>query len=161
MIEKSDQVDIYGSGMNYHIACEFSYMLSRIDKRVNVPESTNTRINQALLSDKTHVAVVLSHTGNTKQYEELLHILRKKETKIIILTGYLSSKLAQLSDYKIYVMPGRKFSDMGPMFFSESTKYVLNILFALLFTKNYRMNVDRSSEYAKMANYEKEIKDTI
>lgn len=159
IILNAEQVDIYGSGLNYHIACEFAYMLSRIEKKVTVPESSNTRYNQAMLSNENHVAIVLSHTGNTKQYNELLRNIRKKKTKIVILTGYFSSKLAQLSDYKIYVMPGRKFSDMGPIFFSESTKYVLNVLFSILFTKNYKTNVQRSSEYAKMANYETEVRD--
>lgn len=159
IIMNAEQVDIYGSGLNYHIASEFAYMLSRIEKKVTVPESTNTRYNQAMLSNEKHVAIVLSHTGNTKQYEELLRNIRKKKTKIVILTGYFSSKLAQLSDYKIYVMPGRKFSDMGPIFFSESTKYVLNVLFSILFTKNYKTNVERSSEYARMANYENEVRD--
>lgn len=157
IIDNSKQVDIYGSGLNYHIACEFSYMLSRIGKRVNVPESTNTRFNQAMLSNEDHIAIVLSHTGNTKQYEEILNILKRRKTKIVILTGYLSSRLAQLSDYKVYVMPGRKFSDMGPIFFSESTKYILNVLFSILFTKKYKVNVENSSEYAKVVNYENEI----
>ena len=159
LIEKAQQIDLYGSGVNLHIAQEMAYLLSRIGKKVLISDSTNSRLTQAITSNNKHIAFVLSHTGETEKYVKIAKILKERNTTIIAMTGYLNSSLAKLSNFHFYISPGKRFIDMGPIIFATSTRYILYTIFASLFTYNYDHNIIASTEYAKIANYELQLQD--
>ena len=159
LLDKAEQIDFYGSGVNLHIAQELTYLLMRVGKKAYVSDSTNVRLTQAFSSKENHIAIILSHTGETQKYIDIVNILNEKKTMTISLTGYIDSTIAKLTNYHFYVRPGRRFKDMGPVVFSTSTRYVLYVLFASLFAHNYSDSVKKSDEYAKLANYELQIKD--
>ncbi len=152
LIDKASEIDLYGSGMNLNVAHEAAYLFMRLGKKANVSEYSNVQMNQIFYSDKGHLAIILSHSGETVRCIETVKILRKKKTKTVCLCGYMNSKLSLLCDVSIYIKPGKRFIDMGPLFFSTSTRYVLYILFAVLFAENYDANMERFEEYIKITS---------
>ncbi|MFV0395769.1 MAG: MurR/RpiR family transcriptional regulator [Coprobacillaceae bacterium] len=154
LMMNADQIDIYGLGINYYIAEEIKYLIGRLDKKVVINDSKNERYAQVLSSNEKHIAFVLTHTGEEKEQLKIAKLIQNQGTKIISLTGDENSSLAKISDYNIYIKPGDRFVDMGPIVFSTSTRYVLDTIFGYMFTFVYRNNKEKFDTYAKLTNYE-------
>lgn len=149
LLDKAEQIDFYGSGVNLHLAHEASYLFMRLGKKVSVSESSSIHMAQTYFSNEKHVAIILSHSGETAKHIEAVKILQKRRTKTVCLCGYMNSKLAKLCDICIYIKPGKRFIDMGPLIFSTSTRYVLHTFFAVLFSWKYEKHMTDFEDYIK------------
>ncbi len=147
------QVDLYGMGLNKQLLEIEKYQLMRLGIPCLQEESRNARFSQALHSDSSHVAIIISHRGNTKDYLYIAYKLKEKGTPIIVLCGDLQSPLAKLADVCIYINPGNEFSDMATLVFKVSVNYVLDTIFACVYARKEDSIQKQLDDFEKLAHY--------
>lgn len=137
-LDQARQIDLYAFDENLYIAQMTSYNFLQIGKTVVVNPAANSQYMQALTSEpKTHVAILLSRTGENKRLIDIAKILKKKKVQMILLTPAKDSTLVKLCDEFLYVANTEEFLDMGGLIFSAGVRYYQDVLFGLLLSKHY------------------------
>ncbi len=137
-LAKAKIIDIYAYDQNHSLAQMAAYNLLQIKRIVIVNSAMNSQYMQALNSDETHVAVIISRTGENKRLIEVAKILKQKKVKIILLGTAKNSTLAELADELLYVANSVEYLDLGGMIFSVGVRYYQDVLFSLLLSRNYQ-----------------------
>lgn len=140
-------VDIYASGINAYSASEFAYLTNRLAIKTYTFEDNAMQFSQAMNADQKHCAILISHWGENKRLIKIATLLKKKEITTIAITGSTTSTLSKIVDHTLLIKTGNRFSDLGPIVFTTSIKYILNIIFGILFTLNYEKNLDHISSF--------------
>lgn len=146
-VEMSEQIDFYAFDDNVSIArmacCWFMYA----GKAAIVDGASNTQLMRALSTPKTHLAMILSRTGENKHLIKTAQILKKRGIKTILFTPERGSTLVSLCDEFVYVANTEEFLDMGSLIFSAGVQYLLNVIFGILLSRNYTQAVKRMDAF--------------
>lgn len=137
-LDKAKQIDLYAFDDNLYIAQMTSYNFLQINKLSVVNIAANSQYMQALSSNKDHVALILSRTGENKRLVDIAKILQENGVKSILLTPIKDSKLVTLCDEFLYVANTEEYLDMGSLIFGAGVRYYLDVLFGLLLSKHYK-----------------------
>ena len=142
-VETSEQIDFYAFDDNVNIAraacCWFTYA----GKSAIADSASNTQLMRALSVPKTHVAMILSRTGQNKCLIKIAQILKRRGIKSILFTPERGSPLVALCDEFVYVANTDEFLNMGSLIFSTGVQYLLNVIFGILISRNYAQAVKR------------------
>jgi DNA-binding MurR/RpiR family transcriptional regulator len=109
-------------------------------KRVAVANSSMTaQLAQAMLSDSTHLAFIISRTGLNKRLLRTAQLLKQQGTKIVLFSTSHKTPLAKYADEFLYVANtlDLDYIDMGGMIFSVGVRYYQDVLFGLLLAQDY------------------------
>lgn len=160
LLDQAAVIDIYGPGSNQYLAYNFMMPLKRIKKQVNIPFSHQEFIANALSSDATHAALVITYTGEMKEVIEYCKLLRQTNTPIIGITSIGDNSISQLCDITLNIATQEKiYSKIGTFSSKNAIMYVLNILYAGIFVKNYEQNMENLLGHKKRAtNFNSKIK---
>lgn len=136
LINKAKQVVFFGYDLNYYIAQSTVYYFLQINKMALIHDAMSSQMNRAISLDKTDVAIIISRSGENKKLIQTAKILRKKGTKIILLTSNKETTLVKLCDEFIYVANTVEFLNMGGIIFGVGCRYILDVLFGILISYN-------------------------
>lgn len=137
LLDRAAQIDFYAFDNNVNIAQTTSWCFMNIGKAATADPSTNIQIMRALSAPQTHVAILLSRTGENKRLIKIAQILKKRQIKSILFTTERGSPLVALCDEFIYVANTEEFLDMGVFIFNAGVQYLMNVLVGLLISHNY------------------------
>jgi RpiR family transcriptional regulator, repressor of rpiB and als operon len=98
LIHGARQLDFYGLGGSAQIARDVAHKFLRIGVRAAVLDDTHMMAMSAALLQPTDVVIAFSHSGRTTGVLEATQIAHDKGARVIALTNYESSPLAELSD---------------------------------------------------------------
>lgn len=152
-ILKAKQVDLYGRGMNRQLLEMEKYHFVRIGIQASQEEFRNARFSQALNADQSHVALMISHRGNTAEYLHIAKELKRKGVKIILLCGIPDSPLAKMADILFEIDIGSYFEEMSTIVFKLSAGYILDTLFAIALAKQGNQLRERLTAFENLAHY--------
>lgn len=139
-MNESRVIDIYGMGGSQTIAMDFKDRMIRIGRDVRLESEEANRYYQAMNSDKTHFAIVISHSGMTKNMIEVARILKEQKTPILGITSEGENDLIPLVNYSIRTATAeQKFMmyKIENMASQVAVKYILDVLFACIYDMEY------------------------
>ena len=141
MLLEAQSIDIYGTGINLHLAYDFAYKMARIHRRVQIGLDDQQQRLFAATPCPGHCAIVISYSGetpNTVQYACLLH---ETKTPFISITSAGENSVAQYADERLYIATMEKqFSKIGAFASYTSMSAIMNYLYAGIFSRNYDQN---------------------
>jgi len=148
-LSKAKQIDFYGTGINLYAGMIASFHFMRAGKSSTALNSVYELQINALNSDASRVAIVLSNTGENEDLIKIARALKGNHVFTIVITRIKNSTLARLSDETILIVGRNQFQDMATLSYKASMNVVLDILFALLFSKNFENNLKNIDAYAE------------
>ena len=98
LIHGANQREFYGLGGSAQIARDVAHKFLRIGVRASVYDDTHMMAMSASLLKSDDLVLAFSHSGRTASILEAVQIARGNGAKIIAITNYGSSPLADLSD---------------------------------------------------------------
>lgn len=137
-------IDIYGQGSSRASADEFKEKMQRLGKTICIEAGYTEQIHQAINSDHTHYAIVISHSGNNLENLKIINILKKKQIPMLGITNNKDTYLARAAQDNIYteVSEARSLISKIETFGSNvAVQFILDCLYSFLFHLNYRDNL--------------------
>ena len=98
LIHEANHREFYGLGGSAQIARDVAHKFLRIGVRASVYDDTHMMAMSASLLKPDDLVLAFSHSGRTTGVLEAVQIARNNGAKIIAITNYGSSPLADLSD---------------------------------------------------------------
>lgn len=141
LIAGASHVDIYAHSHNVHPAQMFEERLLSIGKPVSCPLTWEREIRCALGSDETHVALVISYSGLSRNIRELLPVLHKRRVPVIFVgSPAVRRRNPGLAAY-LFVSDREHLQNRITQFSSHiAVQFVLDTLFSCVFARNYDCN---------------------
>ena len=118
---------------NFILAQAACYNLSQIQCDALTHMSMNSQFSQALKSDPTHLAIIISRTGENKRLIRTADILKKQKVKIVLLSTSKESTLARKCDEFLYIANTIEYLDLGSTIFSVGVRYYFDVIFGLFY----------------------------
>lgn len=142
LLDRAHRINIYTSSNNVQIAENFQYKMSYIDKIVSVLTINYQQELEAIKTNENTVSIILSYSGKNKDLLRIIQLLKKKNRTIILISSILDNTFDKYSDFHLYLCPREDcFKGRISTFSSHiSAQYVMDILFSLIFKKNYDEN---------------------
>lgn len=130
-------IDFFGVGASNIVAFDATYKFMRIGKNVACYQLYDRQYVQAVNADSTHVAVIFSYSGETKEMVEVLNELQKHGCYVITVTCSSANTLSKLADTSIYVSSKEAVLRSGAMASRITQLYIVDILYALCCQYDY------------------------
>lgn len=102
LFSKADKLLFYGSGGSDVIALDGYHKFLRLGFNVTTHSNSHFMMIQAAHLSQTDIAVLISHTGESREVLEIAENAKKQGAKIICITSYINSNLAKLSDIALF-----------------------------------------------------------
>lgn len=103
-ILKADKIEFFGFGGSNVIAQDGYHKFIRTGLSVNSQIDSHMQLMSASQLKKNDVAILISHTGKSKDILDILNTVQKNEVKTIGITGYTQSPLSQAVDIPLYTL---------------------------------------------------------
>lgn len=132
LIYKSKVIDLYGSGASNLVAIDASYKFMRINKLTQCYQLFDRQIVQALNSNETHIAIIFSFTGETKEMIEIAKILQENNIDIVAVIGTIGSTLQKYSEYPIFFNSKETTFRSGAMSSRIAQLYVVDLIYMMV-----------------------------
>lgn len=98
------KVELFGSGGSNVIAMDAYHKLIRTGISVNVQSDTHMQLMSASQLTNEDVAIIISHTGASKDMMHILEVVKANGVKTIGITNFAKSPLSQGVDIALYTM---------------------------------------------------------
>ena len=131
-IRGAEHIDFYSMDNNRNIAQMAAESFIVVGKYSTVHTTTKIQYMQARNAPKTHLAFIISRTGENRFLIDIAKILKEKAITILLITANPNSTIAGLSTVVFPVKSNEKMEELGPRTFLTGAKYVIDVLFALL-----------------------------
>jgi DNA-binding MurR/RpiR family transcriptional regulator len=99
---QANKILFYGSGGSDVIALDAYHKFLRLGLNVTTHSNSHLMMIQASHLSEKDVAVLISHTGESREVLEIAENAKKQGTKIIGITSYINSTLAKLADITLF-----------------------------------------------------------
>lgn len=144
MLVQARQIDVYGAGINTHLAYDFAYKMERIHRKVSIGLDHQQQILSACTSGPDHCAIVISYSGETTLTVRYAKALYETKTPILSITSQGENSVSNYAAQKLYIATLEKqFSKIGPFASSLSIMTLLNYLYAGVFAQDYDDNYQK------------------
>lgn len=141
-LKRSKIIDVYTSAGHIYFAENFKFQMQEIGVSVNVPIEEYQQRLVAASSDSTHTAMIISFGGRGINTNDLIRILKKNRTPIIMITTP-NSPIEKYGDYIIYMNPCESHYDKISSFSTRlSLLYILDSIYTCYFELDYERNVN-------------------
>lgn len=152
-LKKAKYIDIYTSAGNIYFAENFKFQMSEIGVVVNVPVEQYQQSLAAAASNEEHIAIVVSFEGRGMVIEQVMTLLKKNKTPIVLISSTTNKTMIQSSDYNLYLNPNENHYNKISSFSTRlSLLYLLDCIYTCYFKLDYDKNVKYKTEtYMKMA----------
>lgn len=147
LIENANSVDFYAFDNNLKLAQITCVYFMYTGKNVSIGNSDDSQYLQAINSSPDNVAIIISRTGSNKKLMNIAKVLKKKNIKIIVLTNSKEAPLVKYADEHLLTCCEEAFLDLGSAVFTVSVKYILDVLFGILVSKNYSKTLKITEVY--------------
>ena len=141
LLEKTKKIDVYGVLDNILLAKHFQTLMMDIGKDVQVIDQVTGQKRSACLADETHCAIIISYSGQTEEMLEVAEIYYKRQIPFI--SCMAENSLSRLADAHLYLSSREMLHiKIGDFASTTSLKYLFDVLYAGIFSKNYKKNLE-------------------
>lgn len=138
---KASVIDFYGVGASNTVAFDATYKFMRIGKSVACFQLSDRQFVQAINSDKNHVGVLFSYSGETREIIEMAKTLQDNAVTTIAITCSTKSTLADLCDFALFVSSKETIFRSGAMSSRTAQLYIVDILYSICTSLDYDRSV--------------------
>lgn len=150
MIHQAECIDFYVYDLNVHLAQYGCSQFLHAGKMAYTYIATNVQQLHALIPKEKHLAIVISHTGENSRLGEIIRTLKRKKTKVIVISSYKNRTLSGMGDEFLYAAGSEGMEEFWTAMFFSAVKYLLDIMFGLEFSAGYEENMKLNEEYEKI-----------
>ena len=150
LIEHAEHMEFYALGNNVNLAELAGYCFLHAGKFSTVQNKANVQYLQAISAPKTHIGFFISRTGENRRLIELAEILKERGRKFILLTANRDSSLGRRADVTLSVATEKNFDELGTLVFLSGAKYMIDVLYSVLFARHYDLALSRNESYSKI-----------
>ncbi|KAF1305527.1 MurR/RpiR family transcriptional regulator [Enterococcus saccharolyticus] len=142
LLDCAKEIKIFTSNANILISQDFALKMRRLKKRTAVAEIIGEHVYEAHSCEETTCAILISYTGENHMLKQILPVLKQQGASVISLTSIGESTISQASDCNLSMTTReRLYSKIGNFTTSTSICYLLDVLYAAVFSKNYHQNL--------------------
>ncbi|WP_270744862.1 MurR/RpiR family transcriptional regulator [Lactococcus petauri] len=152
ILDKSDTIIIFGRSPNSYNGELFKRNLNSIQKKAFVADTDEAGILAKILTSKD-CAIFISYSGNNVKEFPMKHvpILLDNQVPIISITGGGGEYLRKFSAVALNIVSKEKlYSKISNFSTEESIHYLLDVLYAKLFSLDYDTNIKMKIETSKL-----------
>ncbi|MGT2847330.1 MurR/RpiR family transcriptional regulator [Streptococcus massiliensis] len=150
MLYQARTIHVFAVSNNLLLAKEFQLQMSRIGRQVIVHDLQSEIYYAAQLADKNDCALLISYSGETAELLEVGQILQRRQIPILALTSIGESNLSKLADLSLRMVTREKlYSKIAPFTTDTAISFLLELLYASIFTYDYEENVRARQELAR------------
>ena len=143
LMEKAVTIDFYGAGASNMVAMDGQFKFMRIGKNVITYQLYDRQYVQAVNSDASHVGIIVSYSGETKEMIKIAGILQKNGTPVVAVTSSGENSLNRIADYNLFVTAKETVFRSGAMASRTAQLYIIDLLYALYCSLNYDENIQK------------------
>ena len=143
LLQKAVIVDFYGVGASSPVAIDAQYKFMRIGKNVITYQLYDRQYVQAVNSDASHVGIIISYSGETKEMLKIAGILQKNGTPVVAVTSSGENSLNRIADYNLFVTAKETVFRSGAMASRTAQLYIIDILYALYCSLDYDESIKK------------------
>lgn len=153
LLNQATCIDFYAFDNNLHLAKNACSHFLYAGKQAVIHDSSNAQFMQAFASVEGHVAIIISRTGENPMLYRIANVLHERKIPLLVLTESRHSSLAKISTEHLYLYNVHRFTDMGTILFQTSVQYLFDLLFAILFSRNFENSVKQNEMYEEINEY--------
>ena len=143
LLQKAQVIDVYGVLDHVLLAKHFKTLMMYIGKDVQVIDQVTGQKRSACLADESHCAIIISYSGQTREMVEVTEIYHKRNIPFISITCMAENSISRLADVHLYLSSREMLHiKIGDCASSTSLKYLFDILYAGVFSYNYKKNLE-------------------
>lgn len=162
LLLNADEIKVFASHTNALIAQDFVTKMRRINKKVTISSTYDYSTYEAFNSNKRTCALIISYTGEDDSFIKCMDILKKQGASIISLTSIGDNPIATHSDCSLKITTREKlYSKIGNFTSTTSVIYLLNLLYSIVFTADYEMNLNHLIQIGRSSDTRKTNIDII
>ncbi|AXQ78501.1 MurR/RpiR family transcriptional regulator [Streptococcus chenjunshii] len=150
-LKKANRIVVFGISPNNLLATIFRRRLSAIGKTVEVPQQDEMGLTALSLKD-SDLAVFISYSGHLTQFPaQLMTYLSENQVTRLAITSQKHSPLAEACDLLLTLSAREQVVGKISSFASEeSILFILNVLYAVYFSLDYKTNMDYKQRMAEL-----------
>jgi len=128
LIDNSKRVFFFGVGSSGLAASEAQSRFLRMGKVGMAVTDSHFQVMYSSIIGEDDVIIALSLSGHTKDIIETVKIAKSRQVKVIAITNYALSPLAQLSDFVLLTAGKENLLDGGSLISKISQLYIIDLL---------------------------------
>lgn len=150
LLKNNKNIYIISSGSQNNLALTFRDKMARIGKHVNVYQSIDEPYYEACYLNKGDACFLLiSYTGETQNCIRMANKLNERNIDFITITSFGTNTLSSLSRCVLHVSTREKIrNNLGTFSMNLSTLYLLDLLYSMYFSLNYKENKKKKIKIA-------------
>ena len=129
-IQKARRLYFFGLGASNLVCADAVHKFLRINMACFTWEDSHQQLAMATLLTKDDVVVLVSNSGNTREIVDILDIAKRQKAKVIAITRYSLSKLAQNADIVLNTSTPETLIRSGAMGSRIAMLTIIDILFS-------------------------------
>lgn len=138
ILNQAKTIYLFGSGNSMLAALDFQHKMLRIGKRVELRQTTGEQIFLAYQCQADDLAILISYSGETSDTINYAKLCQKQKVPTLVITSLGENNLSKYGDYIINTGSREKiFNKIAPFASNISIRFILDILFSLVFIQNY------------------------
>lgn len=142
-IKAASSLDIFGIGSSHIVALDATFKFMRIGKNTINFALYDRQYVQALNSNSSHVALLISYSGESEQIIEICKKLKGNFVKTISITSSSENELAKMCDYNLFVSCKETIFRSGAISSRTGTLHVVDILYSAYCNDDFEKNIKR------------------
>ena len=150
LLKNNKNIYIISSGSQNNLALTFRDKMARIGKHVNVYQSIDEPYYESCYLNKGDACFLLiSYTGETQNCIRMANKLNERNIDFITITSFGTNTLSSLSRCVLHVSTREKIrNNLGTFSMNLSTLYLLDLLYSMYFSLNYKENKKKKIKIA-------------
>ncbi|WP_306008816.1 MurR/RpiR family transcriptional regulator [Bacillus sp. MMSF_3353] len=154
MLDKAAHIKVFSMYHNLLICHDFKSKMNRIEKHVSL--CTVDPHFEAANSNTETCAIVISYSGESKDIVGLLPFLKRKRVPVIALTSIGENTLTKYADCILRITTReRLYSKIGSFSSNDSICFLLDVLYACVFSKDYKNNLEYKIHISRYFDHRK------
>ncbi|WP_318504111.1 MurR/RpiR family transcriptional regulator [Bacillus sp. T3] len=154
MLDTAAHIKVFSMNHNLLICYDFKTKMNRIRKHVSL--CTVDPQFEAVNSNSETCAIVISYSGESDDIVSLLPFLKRKKIPIIALTSIGENTLTKYADCILRITTReRLYSKIGSFTTNDSICFLLDVLYASVFSKDYKKNLEFKTNISKYFDHRK------
>lgn len=145
---QAEHIYIFAMGNAATATFDFQYKMRFLFKKIEILNNRDdfSFIFQTL--NKDDCCIFISYSGNTFEKLDYSSIIKKCNCHTISITGFHQNKLIECTEAHLYI-PNKEenYAKIGHFSSNISIHYILDILYASTFSKNYESSMKKRKEY--------------
>lgn len=162
LLYDSQHIHVFGLSNNLLIAQEFVYNLKRIRKQASIYTLHGEGRMMSTLLTSSDCALVISYSGETEALVQMTSLLHHNNVPIVAISNIGDSSISQLATVTLRISTReRLYSKISTFSTDASITYLLDVLYSLIFAKDYELNIHTRKQSSKIVEVSRQTQSHI